>query len=117
MILNKILKLGHPKLYEHSSEVLPSEVVSLASKIDELNNLILEFRKVYNAGRAIAAPQIGLMKRIICMNIDCFLDLKNCLLLCKYSKSIFILMYFFLKKVHKNIILNPFWIEYKLLFV
>jgi peptide deformylase len=30
----------------------------------------LDFRKKYGVGRAIAAPQIGLMKRIICLNTD-----------------------------------------------
>ena len=30
--------------------------------------MVLAFRKQYGAGRAIAAPQIGLMKRIICLN-------------------------------------------------
>lgn len=30
----------------------------------------MEFRKRYGAGRAIAAPQIGVMKRLIYMNID-----------------------------------------------
>ena len=31
---------------------------------------VLDFRNKYGAGRAIAAPQIGLQKRIICLNID-----------------------------------------------
>jgi peptide deformylase len=30
----------------------------------------MEFREKYKAGRAIAAPQIGVMKRLIYMNID-----------------------------------------------
>jgi peptide deformylase len=31
---------------------------------------VLDFRKKYGVGRAVAAPQIGLRKRIICLNID-----------------------------------------------
>jgi peptide deformylase len=31
---------------------------------------IIDFRNKYKVGRAIAAPQIGLQKRIICLNID-----------------------------------------------
>ena len=31
---------------------------------------LLDFRNKYNAGRAIAAPQIGVMKRLIYMHID-----------------------------------------------
>jgi peptide deformylase len=33
-------------------------------------NTILEFRAKYGAGRAIAAPQLGVMKRLVVMNID-----------------------------------------------
>lgn len=68
--LHKILKLGNPLLYQKSIEVQPNEVSELQSDIDLLHNLVLEFRAKYGLGRAIAAPQIGLMKRIICMNTD-----------------------------------------------
>ncbi|MEZ4887543.1 MAG: peptide deformylase [Chitinophagales bacterium] len=68
--LHKILKLGNSLLYQKAIEVEPSEVAELQSDIDLLHNLVLEFRAKYGAGRAIAAPQIGLMKRIICMNTD-----------------------------------------------
>ena len=67
-MLERILKLGDPKLYEISEEVLPHEVTTLLPQIEELHNLVLAFREKYGAGRAIAAPQIGLMKRIICLN-------------------------------------------------
>lgn len=67
-MLEKIIKLGDPRLYEVCEEVLPNEIASLLPQIEELHQLVLDFRKQYNAGRAIAAPQIGLMKRIICLN-------------------------------------------------
>ncbi len=67
-MLEKIIKLGDPRLYEVCEEVLPNEVIALLPQIEELHQLVLEFRKIYAAGRAIAAPQIGLMKRIICLN-------------------------------------------------
>lgn len=67
-MLDKILKLGNPKLYKISEEVRKEEVEDLLPQIEELHQLVLEFRKKYGAGRAIAAPQIGLMKRIICLN-------------------------------------------------
>lgn len=69
MNLDLILKLGDPLLYEPSSPVQKEELPALQSKIDVLNELILEFRKTYGLGRGIAAPQIGLMKRIICLNL------------------------------------------------
>ena len=69
-MLDQILKLGNPKLYERSAEVRPDEVSHFQGEIDLMHRLILEYRKVYGQGRAIAAPQIGLMKRIICVNTD-----------------------------------------------
>lgn len=68
MPLERILKLGHPLLYEKANEVAKNELVDLAGVIDELHNLVEEFRTIYGFGRAIAAPQRGVMKRIICYN-------------------------------------------------
>ncbi len=38
--------------------------------MDDLRDTLLDFRKKQNAGRAVAAPQIGVMKRIVFMMID-----------------------------------------------
>ena len=70
MNLHRILKLGNEKLYQKSVEVIRGEIPKLKPEIDLLNDLILEFRATYGVGRGIAAPQIGLQKRIICLNID-----------------------------------------------
>jgi peptide deformylase len=43
---------------------------SLQSEIAALHDLVVQFRSKYGKGRAIAAPQIGLMKRIICFNVE-----------------------------------------------
>jgi len=64
-----ILPLGDPRLYQISTLVEQSEIDSLKSAIKDLHDIILEFRAKYNAGRAVAAPQIGVMKRLICLNI------------------------------------------------
>jgi len=69
MPLNEILKLGNPLLLKVSEEVKKEELPSLLPQIERMWELILEFRKEYGRGRAIAAPQIGLLKRIICLNI------------------------------------------------
>jgi peptide deformylase len=70
MALKDILLLGNPLLYEISSPVKEIELDDLFPEIEDLLETILEFRKKYGVGRAITAPQIGLMKRIICVNID-----------------------------------------------
>jgi len=66
----KILLLGNEKLYEISKPVQKEELAGLQPIIDDLHDTLLAFRKKYNAGRAIAAPQIGVQKRILYMFID-----------------------------------------------
>lgn len=68
--LKDVVLLGDPRLYEKCEEVAPTELKSLQPVIEGLANVVLEFRTKYGAGRAIAAPQIGLMKRLIVLNID-----------------------------------------------
>lgn len=64
-MLDQVLKLGDPRLYEAAAPVLPEEVPALLPAAARMRELIFEFRRVYGAGRAIAAPQIGLMKRLV----------------------------------------------------
>jgi peptide deformylase len=66
----KILKLGNPKLYQISEPVKKSEIEVLKPVIKDLHDVLMDFRKKYNAGRAIAAPQIGVFKRLIYLNVD-----------------------------------------------
>lgn len=68
MALKKILILGDPKLYELSEAVKREELEAIKTVIEDLHDTMMEFRRKYKAGRAIAAPQIGVMKRIIYMN-------------------------------------------------
>lgn len=70
MHLEDVLLLGDPRLYETCAPVEPSELESLKPIVAGMANVILEFRAKYNAGRAIAAPQVGVMKRLIVMNMD-----------------------------------------------
>ena len=70
MTIRKILQLGNPALYEKSDPVLANEMKSLAEVINDLHDTLLDIRERCGIGRAIAAPQIGIKKRIIYMNID-----------------------------------------------
>ncbi len=70
MAIREILQLGNPKLYELSKEVTSSDSDILPGIIQDLHDTMMDFRKRYGIGRAIAAPQIGIMKRIIYMHID-----------------------------------------------
>jgi peptide deformylase len=70
MAVREILLLGHPKLYEACEAVTQYEVAGLESTIQDLHDTMMDFRRKYKAGRAIAAPQIGVMKRLIYMHVD-----------------------------------------------
>jgi len=62
--------LGNPKLYEISSPVEKRELPQLSPVIQDLHDTLLAFRNQFHAGRAIAAPQIGIHKRIVYMYIN-----------------------------------------------
>jgi peptide deformylase len=68
--LEDIILLGDPRLYEVCEAVQKEELPSLQPVVQGMANTILEFRAKYGAGRAIAAPQLGIMKRLVVMNID-----------------------------------------------
>jgi peptide deformylase len=68
--LNDLLLLGHPLLYGVSSPVLEDELPEVSNWVADLHNVMQEIRAKYHFGRAIAAPQLGIMKRLIYMNID-----------------------------------------------
>ena len=70
MAVSDILLLGNPLLYQKSEIVKEREVEELFPQIQLMFDTVLDFRKKYGAGRAIAAPQIGVLKRIICLNTD-----------------------------------------------
>ncbi len=70
MAVKEILLLGHPKLYEVCEAVTPDEIAGLESTVQDLHDTMIDFRRKYKAGRAIAAPQIGVMKRLVYMHID-----------------------------------------------
>ena len=69
-MIKEVLLLGNPKLYEVSQMVRRDELDTLKEIVDDLHDTLIDFKKKYGAGRAIAAPQIGVMKRLIYMYID-----------------------------------------------
>lgn len=70
MALSEIRLLGDPILYEQCAPVKATEVRELKATVDQMARLVLAFREKYGAGRAIAAPQVGVLKRLVVLNID-----------------------------------------------
>ena len=69
-MVQPILLLGDPRLYENSSPVSQEDLPGLRRTVKDLHDTLMAFREKYHAGRAIAAPQIGVPKRLIYMYID-----------------------------------------------
>ncbi|MBU7011212.1 MAG: peptide deformylase, partial [Theionarchaea archaeon] len=65
MSVKEILLLGNPKLYEASAEVKKEELDSVKLVVQDLHDTMMDFKRKYKAGRAISAPQIGVMKQLI----------------------------------------------------
>ena len=70
MAVREVLLLGNPQLYQISAEIKQEEIESLKPVIADLHDTMMAFRQKWGAGRAIAAPQIGVRKRLIYMHID-----------------------------------------------
>lgn len=68
--LDDLLLLGDPLLYQVCEPITKEELPLVKGWVADLHNVMTEIRAKYNFGRAIAAPQLGIMKRLIYMNID-----------------------------------------------
>ena len=66
----EILLLGDPRLYEAAEEIKQEELDDLRPVFTDMFDCIRGIRRDYGFGRAIAAPQIGVRKRLICMLTD-----------------------------------------------
>ncbi len=68
--IKDLLLLGDERLYEVCEPVLESELHLVKGWVADLHQVMNEIREKYHFGRAIAAPQLGIMKRLVYMNID-----------------------------------------------
>ncbi|MBX2817129.1 MAG: peptide deformylase, partial [Saprospiraceae bacterium] len=70
-VLDDLLQLGHPLLYEKSAEVkVPEELSKVSDWASDLSDVVAQIRATYGFGRAIAAPQLGIMKRLVYMDVS-----------------------------------------------
>jgi peptide deformylase len=65
MPIREILQLGNPTLLEKSERVADIRAAALQSTILDLSDTLASFRAATSYGRAIAAPQLGILQRII----------------------------------------------------
>jgi peptide deformylase len=65
MAARDILQLGNPTLWQKSLDVVDPWSVSTHDIIRDLDDTLRAFRESHGYGRGIAAPQIGVLQRII----------------------------------------------------
>jgi peptide deformylase len=65
-----ILKLGDPRLYEVCESVQKEELPLVDGWAKDLHEAMEDIRHRYGFGRGIAAPQLGIMKRLFYLNLD-----------------------------------------------
>ena len=70
MSAREILLLGNENLYRACKEVSKDEITKAKQVVEDLHDTMMEFRKKYGFGRAIAAPQIDEDFRIIYINFE-----------------------------------------------
>lgn len=70
MAVREILLLGNENLYNICKEVSKDEIDKAKQIVKDLHDTMMNFRKKYGFGRAIAAPQINEFFRIIYMNFN-----------------------------------------------
>ena len=68
MSVKDILLLGNPVLREKSKEIIDFDS-QLNTIIDDLHDTLNDFQKRKKIGRGIAAPQIGVLKKVIYLNL------------------------------------------------
>jgi peptide deformylase len=69
-MIREILKLGDPQLYEVSEPVAAADMPFVGGWVEDLHDTLMEYRRVYGAGRAVAASQMGIRKRLLYMYLD-----------------------------------------------
>lgn len=70
MATREILLLGNENLYTLCKEVSKDEIDKAKQIVTDLHDTMMNFRKKYGFGRAIAAPQIDELYRIIYINFN-----------------------------------------------
>ncbi len=69
MAVREILLLGNPLLHERCSEIGHEELPEIAKVVEDLHDTLMDFRARNGFGRAVAAPQIGVLKRLVYMHV------------------------------------------------
>jgi peptide deformylase len=69
MPIRSVLQLGTPSLWEPSGPVADPRDPAIAALIQDLHDTLLHWRATTSYGRGIAAPQIGVPRRVVVVDL------------------------------------------------
>src|SRR5215204_1173267 len=70
MAVRTVLQLGNPTLREVAAPVADPAAPEIATLIDDLRDTLAHWKATTTYGRGIAAPQIGVLQRVVFLNVD-----------------------------------------------
>jgi peptide deformylase len=70
MAIRPVLQLGDPRLRMIAEPVIDPSAADVAEVVADLRDTLAHWRATTTYGRGIAAPQIGVMRRIVFLNLD-----------------------------------------------
>jgi peptide deformylase len=69
MAIREILQLGHPVLRDIAEPVADPTAPAVAELVQDLTDTVAHWRETTGYGRAIAAPQIGELRRVVLLRL------------------------------------------------
>jgi peptide deformylase len=69
MTIRSVMQLGTPSLWEPSAPVTDPADPAVAALVDDLHDTLLHWRATTTYGRGIAAPQIGVLRRVVVLDL------------------------------------------------
>lgn len=70
MAVREVIQLGNPLLREVCAPVADPASASVAAAVADLRDTLAHCRATTGYGRGLAAPQIGVLERIVFLNVD-----------------------------------------------
>jgi peptide deformylase len=69
-MIREVIQLGDPRLRAKCAPVMDARAPEVASLVDDLRDTVRHWRATTSYGRAIAAPQLGVLQRVIYIDVD-----------------------------------------------
>jgi len=69
MPVREVLQLGHPLLRQVAEPVEDPTDADVASLVDDLRDTLAQWRAETTYGRGIAAPQVGVLRRVLLLDL------------------------------------------------